>query len=303
MTFVLLMVALSLVAGPRLDGFYRSARSYDKRTFRFKVPDDVPLRRMQALVARVVRAIQPGAPPAALVVAARAAGLELVTARDASGDLWVLREPAGRREGDGFYAFRAGGFPLCIQAPHTFFDEGTGEIALALFARLRAAALFVNTVHRHARADAEGYPADVAHAERTMFAAATHGMMDGARWDLVQLHGFGDREDLAAVVKAVVSDGSPARRARTPGERPRMAAAERLRAALAARWGGTDAVRLFGVDAAVLGATTNVEGKAARAAGASFLHVEMSASTRRDLAADITPLAEALEESLGRSRP
>jgi hypothetical protein len=301
MTFALFMVALSMAAGPRLDGLVRSARSYDKRTFRFRIPDDVPLRRMQALVARVVRALQPGEPPAALVVAARAAGLELVTARDASGDLWVLREPAGRREGDGLYAFRPGGHPLCIQAPHTFYDEGTGEIALALFARLRAGALFVNTVHRYARADGEGHPADVAHSERTMFAAATHGLLDGARWDVVQVHGFGDRDDLPPAVKAVVSDGTPGRP--TPGERPRTAPAERLRAALAARWGGTDAVRLFGVDASVLGATTNIEGKAARAAGVSFLHVEMSAPTRRALGGDVTPLAEALGETFARSRP
>jgi hypothetical protein len=295
MTFALLMVALSLAASPRLDTLYRSARSYEKRTFRFKVPDDVPLRRMQTLVARLVRALQPGEPPAALVAAARAAGLELLSARDATGDLWVLREPAGRREGDGLYAFRPGGTPLCVQAPHTFFDEGTGDIALALFARLRAGALFVNTVHRHSRSAVEGNPADVAHAERTMFAAATHGLLDGGRWDIVQVHGFGGREDLPAEVKAVVSDGTSARPAHAP--------AERLRAALAARWGGTDAVRLFGADVAVLGATTNVEGKAARAAGAAFLHVEMSAPTRRGLGDDVTPLAEALGETFARSRP
>jgi hypothetical protein len=72
-----------------------------------------------------------------------------------------------------------------------------------------------------------------------------------------------------------------------------------LRAALTQHLGS--GVRLYGVDADVLGATTNVEGKAARRAGAVFLHVELSAETRRALGVDVTPLRDALREALGAS--
>jgi hypothetical protein len=106
---------------------------------------------------------------------------------------------------------------------------------------------------------------------------------------VVQPHGFGDKQGLPAEVKAVVSDGVAARSADAP--------AVRLRAALASRW-GAGTVRLYGVDADVLGATTNVEGKVARQAGVVFLHVEMSSATRRALGADVAPLAAALSETL-----
>jgi hypothetical protein len=284
------MVMLSMAGAPQLDGLYRSARAYDKKTFRYRVPEDGPLRRIQSLVARVARAVAPGPPPDLLVSAARSAGFELVLARDPAGELWVLHEPAGQHAGAGLYAFRAGVGPLCIQAPHTFFDEGTGEIALQLFAHIRAGALFVNTVHRYARSDGGSSASDVAHSERTMFAAATHGLYDAGRWDLIQVHGFGAREELPAHVKAVVSDGLSAR---APG-----GAAERLRGALTRRWGeGT--VRLFGVDTQVLGATTNVQGQAARAAKALFLHVELSATTRQTLGQDPAALVDSILETLG----
>jgi hypothetical protein len=284
-----LAMSLLLAGRPDLGALYRSARTYDRAGFRFKASGDEALARMRALVARVVRALLPGDPPEALVAEARAAGLVLAVARDEAGVLWVLREPDGRRSGDGFYAFRAGGAPLCIQAPHTFFDEGTGEIALALFARLKAGGLFVNTVHRYA----EGDRADVAHAEKTLFAAANHGLLDAGRWPIVQVHGFGPGQGLPAEVKAVVADGLSAR--------PAAAPAVHLRAALAAAL-GAGSVRLFGDDATVLGATTNVEGKAARTAGAVFLHIEMSAATRRAMGKDVAPLATALGETL-RLRP
>jgi hypothetical protein len=284
-----LMMTLHLAAQPAdLAALYRSARSYDKATFRFQPPGDEPLRRTRALVAHLAKALHPGAPPAALVAEAKAAGFELALARDTAGEVWVLHEPEGQRAGAGGFALRPGGSRLVIEAPHTFYDEGTGEIALALFARLHAGALFFNTVHRYAPPDGDEHPADVAHSERTLFAAANQGLLDAAGWTILQVHGFGGKQPLPAEVKAVVSDGT-----RTAGP-----SAVRLRAALAKRWGAGTA-RLYGVDAEVLGATTNVEGKAARRSGVTFLHVEMSADTRRALGRDAAPLADAIGEALG----
>lgn len=282
------IVTLQLAARPDLAALYRSARSYDKASFRFQPPGDEPLRRTRALLTHLMKALRPGAPPEALVAEARAAGFELGPARDEAGELWVLREPDGQRAGAGAFALRPGGSALVIEAPHTFYDEGTGEIALALFARLRAGGLFFNTVHRYAPPDGEQHPADVAHAERTLFAAANQGLLDAAAWSVLQVHGFGGRQPLGPEVRAVVSDGTGAA----------SAPAAHLRAALVRRWGAGTA-RLYGVDAEVLGATTNVEGKAARRAGAIFLHVEMNADTRRALGRDVTPLAEAVGEALG----
>jgi hypothetical protein len=284
----LFIVTLQLAAQPDLAALYRSARSYDKATFRFQPPAEDALRRTRALLTHLMKALRPGPPPDALVAEARAAGLELGLTRDAAGDLWIVREPDGVRAGGGAFALRPGGAPLVIEAPHTFYDEGTGEIALALFARLRAGGLFFNTVHRYSPPDGEQHPADVAHAERTLFAAANQGLLDAAPWTILQVHGFGGRQPLGPEVRAVVSDGTGA------GGPP----AARLRAALVRRWGQGTA-RLYGVDADVLGATTNVEGKAARKAGATFVHVEMSGDTRKALGRDVAPLADAVGEAFG----
>jgi hypothetical protein len=284
----LFMVTLQLAARPELATLYRAARTYDKTTFRFHPPDDEALRRTRALMAHLVGGLRSGPPPQALVDEAKAAGFELGVARDDAGEVWLLREPDGHRAGAGAFALRPGGSPLMIEAPHTFYDEGTGEIALALFARLRAGGLFFNTVHRYAPPDGDQHPADVAHSEHTHFAAASQGLLDAGGRVIVQVHGFGGKQPLEPQVKAVVSDGTGA-----PGE-----PAARLRAALVKRWGAGTA-RLYGVDAEVLGATTNVEGKAARRVGATFLHIEMNADTRRALGHDVAPLGDALAEALG----
>jgi hypothetical protein len=284
-------------APPELGALYASARSYDKASFRWKRPTDGQLQQMRSLVQAVVRALGPEQPPPRLVAQALAAGFELTVARDAHGPVWTLHEPAGVRAGGGLYAFRprGKGQPVCIQAPHTFFDQGTGDIALALFARLPADCLFVNTVHRYSTAatDSPGdeHPADVAHAAATWFAAANQGALDAAPFSIVQVHGFGAGPEARALhdVRAIVADGQNTRAPDAP--------AVRLRAALAARL-GPGKVRLYGVDADVLGATTNVQGKAARKAGAIFLHVEMSGDTRRALGDDVGPLEIALRETL-----
>jgi hypothetical protein len=286
-----LLTMLAASAIPTLDAVYAEARRHDRAAFRFAPPGDARLTRLRALAADVFRALEPGAPPRELRERAAAEGLELGLARDAAGDVWVLREGEGRREGTGLYAFRPGGAPVCVQAPHTFFDEGTGPIALAVFADLRAGCLFVNTVHRYAPSSGGEHLADVAHAERTAFRAVTRGMLESVRWPIVQLHGFGPRGDVGRDVAAVVSDGASARREGAPAARLREALAKRLAPAR---------VLLHGVDTGVLGGTTNVIGADAHRAGGAFLHVELSAAARRRLFdGGAGPLSAALAEALG----
>jgi hypothetical protein len=285
-----LLAMLAATPAPTLDALYAEARRYDHTAFKFEPPCAERLLRLRSLAADLVRGLSPGQPTQALRDRAAAEGLELVQASDAAGLLWVLREAGGRRAGTGLYAFRPGGAPLCIQAPHTFFDEGTGQIALAAFAELRAGCLFVNTVHRHApSAGGEGL-ADVAHAERSAYRSMTQGLLEGARWTVVQLHGFAGHDELGAGAGAVVSDGV--------ATRPAGAPAARLRDALASRLAPLR-VLLYGVDASTLGATTNVEGADVRRAGGSFLHLELSAVARRRLRdGGVAPLASALAKAL-----
>ena len=266
------------------------ARTYDRADFRFRVPTEEQLRRTRALVAALMRSQSPGTPPAELVAQATAAGFVLQESEDGAGRVWVLHEPEGVRGGAGLYAFRPGDSQLCVQAPHSFYDQRTGDIGLALFARLEARCFFINTVHRHARSDSDAeHPADVAHAERTHFQAATRGLLDVAPFAIVQVHGYGGGQGLPDEVRAVVSDGQRTRPAGAPAARLRRALVDRL---------GAGTVRLYGRDTDVLGATMNIQGRRARRAGATFLHIEMSADTRRALQENVAPLAEALRETL-----
>ena len=171
--------------------------------------------------------------------------------------------------------FRAGGRRLCVQAPHVFFDEGTGELALAAFEQLKASCLFTNTVHRRAP--------DVAHEASSLFGAATEGLAQGVDWPVLQLHGFA-ADTAPPGTLAIVSNGTNAPDTRV----------EKLREALRTRLQGP--VLLFGVDATVLGATTNVQGAALRLAGRGFVHMEMSPPTRKRLGKDPSPLVAALAE-------
>jgi hypothetical protein len=286
-----MLLALGLQA-PDVGSLYASARKYDKDTFRFEppAPDRADAVRALARALTTEALLGNSAPSSNDRAQARRLGLELANARDAAGPLWVLREAGARRQGDGFFVWRPRGVALCVQAPHSFFDENTGNIALGLFAETHAVALFVNTVHRYAPVVAgvrEG-AADVAHAARSIFQSATEGLLAARAMPVVQVHGFGPREHLPPGTAAVVSDGTATRAADAP--------AVRLRAALQGALPGR--VLLFGVDAQELGATTNTQALCARQAGAPFLHVEMSQQIRSATPGPARALAQALREAL-----
>jgi hypothetical protein len=286
MSFTVLLALLAGVERPSLVALYRQARRYDQANFRFTPPSEEQRRTVEALAA----ALSAHDGSSATRRQASEAGLALTRAEDSAGPVWVLHEPEGHRAGSGLYAFRPGGAAVCVQAPHTFFDSGTGEIALEIFARLRAGCLAVNTVHRYtAAADGAGHPADMAHAAETLFQAVSRAVIARAHWPIVQIHGFGPREDVPAAAAAVVSDGT--RRFNNQGP------AARLRATLAHHLG--ERVLLYPGDVQVLGATGNVQGREARRAAVPFLHVELAAGIRQRLTeSGATPLAEALREAL-----
>jgi hypothetical protein len=202
------------------------------------------------------------------------------------GDVyWALVEAHGKQRGAGAYLFHVGGrdagAPILLEAPHEFFDEGTGGLAAELFfhppAGPRPRALFTNTMDRYHLApdvtQRRESPADVAHNPAHAFSYATAAFAraaGGAR--VIQLHGFADRDSALAVISA----GDPDRSS------PLTSA---IAAALARELG--DGVKRFPEDVAMLGATTNAQVAALRAIpGASFVHLEMAKSLRDRLATD-----------------
>lgn len=205
----------------------------------------------------------------------------------------MLREK-GRKRGGGAYVIRPGSQArLHVQAPHTFYDEGTLPLSCELFARSRAAALFINTSHRYKSAPQTPgghYPADVAHARDSFFQAATEGLLKARpHATVIQVHGFGERESSGAEV--VLSAG-----VKTPGS----PVVSRVATALSRVIDG--GVLRFPEDHSELGATTNVQGAIVRESGGTFLHMEMAAPLRRDLLGNpnvranvLATLADAME--------
>jgi hypothetical protein len=223
-------------------------------------------------------------PPAPLTVLARSAGFELHTWTHGDDTLWVLKEPEERRRGAGAYLVRTGATSEdVIQAPHAYFDVGTGPLALTLFACApeghRPRVFMTNTAHRYRSRPGEkssdaDHPADVAHNPEHLFQHVTDLLarsLPGLR--VFQVHGFGkeeleQREGLSAVL-------SPGSRERSPWVRQ---VALRLGPLL-----GTG-VRVYPDETQILGGTRNAQARLLQAyPRARFIHLELSASTRRAL--------------------
>jgi len=246
----------------------------------YVVPKAEDLRRGRALMARLLRGEKTD-DPASL-------GFEIVPL-EGWPDVVLLREAGDKRRGGGAYVIRKGGTSsLVVQAPHTFYDQGTFPLACELFQRAHARALFINTVHRYrgSPADENGnHASDVAHSANSMFHAFTEGAVEAlakvAPPRVVQLHGFAERNIPA---HAVVSTGE---------KRPGGAVVARVAQALEGVVGPR--VLKYPEDTKELGATTNVQGVFVRRAGGIFVHVEMEEGTRRDLLRDASLRARALD--------
>ena len=235
----------------------------------------VPTEPERAAVRAAMRALGAGARQDAETAAAKA-DFEIVEVPEMRDVLLVREEPSMRR-GGGAYLVRLGSrSTLLVQAPHTFFDQGTLALGCELFQRAGARAFFIETAHRYKAAekneDGEDV-ADVAHQPTSLYQAATEGALDAAPGaTVVQLHGFATREDDARVVLS--------RGVKTPGDPLVASAATALKEVLGA------GVLRYPEEDGELGATTNAQGALVRARGGRFLHVEMDARLRRDLLAD-----------------
>jgi hypothetical protein len=270
--------------GARIEALRRGGRD----SVRYLQPSPDEERSYRAWVAAAAIAARDGAPPPQ--VAPEGFVLEQIDA-----ETWLLAEAPQRKRGGGAVALRVGPAPaVVVEAPHTFFDVGTLPIALTAFQEQRARALIVNTVHRYrSRHAGDGPPdaglaadegedegkeesaapsSDVAHAPRSFFLAAHEALLSAfPAIATVQLHGF---RDAAAPGVALIASGA--------GTELDQALVERLRG-----WLGRE-LRVFPTEIQHLGGLTNVQAARSRAAGAPFVHVEMSRSLRDRLVADAT---------------
>jgi hypothetical protein len=253
---------------------------------------------VESLIPRMLEGARAHVPadPHAWQAEAQAGGFRIDVWTIEGETYWALLE-APPIHGAGAYIVRVGGAretgpTILLQAPHNFFDMGTGHLAAVMFfgkrEGARPRALFTNTIHRYQLAPGDKKkrkhnPADVAHQPDHAFTIATLAFARAAdRAHVIQLHGFGariedddDDKDPGAIAM-VISAGDHA------GSSPLSAA---IADALVKLFGPD--VKRFPEEAKVLGATTNAQGKLLRALpNARFIHVEMSAEMRKRFAGD-----------------
>lgn len=260
--------ATTAATSPTLPDVLRAA----SREGQFSPPSAAELERVEKLFL----ALAQGAATATLEK--EAAALEMEFIRVSSPDAWVVRETAGARRGRGLFAFRDGGLQNqgVLQVPHSFKDEMTREIGLALFAEGRFAAAAWNTVPRHYQHDGQRIDADMAHLDRTYFMAFTRAMAQAyAGGTILQIHGFdqGKRKSTAAAeADLILSAGH-----QNPPEQLR-----RKWRCLSGQFGNK--VALYPETARELGGTTNAQVAVLKAMGFdNFIHAEMSRPLRETL--------------------
>ena len=212
--------------------------------------------------------------------------MELVKIPFGDEELWLLQELPDARRGRGVYVFRQSPtLPIVLQAPHSGFDQHTGEIVARLFAEGGFTCAAWNSIGRE--------QIDFAHSEGTYFQALTQAVGESfPEMLVVQIHGFDERKrETAAGKKAslIVSNGTV-----SP---PRWF----LQSALVfGREFPDKSVLVYPFDTSELGATTNSQARVLRSQGNySFLHLECNRSFRkaaRDDSAHRSELTQCLRE-------
>jgi hypothetical protein len=186
-----------------------------------------------------------------------------VSSTEAGQEYLVARSDPAAERSWGVIALPLGTMPrLLVEVPHAGADYETEEVGLAVLAEVPDAVYLQAGAHRRA-ADER---ADVAHAADSLFHALAVDMSTRLRLPQLQLHGFGERDDLDA---DVVLGGGP----EDPAPSVR-ALADRIEAA------GLSVCRAWAGRCSELEGRTNVQGIAAARAGLPFAHVEMSAELR-----------------------
>jgi hypothetical protein len=186
-------------------------------------------------------------------------GLDSVSGR--SFVLAFSESPPGDRAWAAVLVDGSGPVNTVIGCPHPVADQRSEHLGLALWQRIPGALLLVAGAHRDAGpglADPRNHPESLFH----RFAAA---LLDAGLPQL-QMHGFADAS--APGFDVVLSPGA------TTAGIPIVRAADSLTAH------GLVVARAWEIPVPALDGRTNIQGRAADAAGAVFLHVEVSATAR-----------------------
>lgn len=214
-------------------------------------------------------------------------------------DRWLVLSEGGESwRGTGVYVFRLGAdvAEMIVQAPHSYFDLRTGEVAERVFESMEVRGLFFNTLHRYrpfpeASKKAAVDPSDLAHSTDSYFHMLSveylSAVPDGM---LVQLHGYAHDSLEERGIGVVLSDGTD-----SPSATVR---------ALRARFGDQFAghrVALYPEETRLYGATSNAQANWVNTFGRGrFIHVELSPELRSQLATDdqwLHDLVEVLQPS------
>lgn len=200
----------------------------------------------------------------------------------------LLQEREDNKRGRGFLALRPhSGSALMLQMPHSFKDELTRDIGLALFDEGRAAAAVWNTVPRRYPRGGTMVDADMAHLDGTYFQVLSEAWSEARpRSYILQLHGFAQdkrRSRVGSAADAIISSGG------TPTP-------EVVRMARCLRQSLVPTLRVYPVEVDELGGTTNRIGQTLRARGyPGFIHLELSRPLRERLAGDAAARKQLLE--------
>jgi hypothetical protein len=184
----------------------------------------------------------------------------------------------GRDAAHGLFVFRLGtAQELLLQAPHSFYDLGSGAIQASLFEQLPIRAAFFNSAHRYGgpgikQEDRPDPAPDLAHRPHTLFQAATLGTSEALK-DLVviQLHGFRSRQGESVVL--------------TPGAALQPIGIQRKFQQEIQNLFGEIGPVVTGAARPELAATTNLQGQILSSKSA-FLHLELSKPAREQLLGD-----------------
>jgi hypothetical protein len=241
-----------------------------------------PERAATALGAQALLAALPACDPAEV---ARASALLAVAGwgvdphpLDGGGTVLVVTEHSPH--GGGMSAWRCGDAPeILALAPHADYDLGTDDIVRHAFTDGRLRGVMWSTVRRYRALPGERevdpiHPGDVSHQAASLFQTwSLAALVAIPRARLVQIHGFGaGTVDADAVISSGQADHPPI---------PLLAPTAAVLGPEAPQ------IKLFGIDADVLGATTNVTARAVDGLPAPrFVHIELSPRARALLTHD-----------------
>ena len=241
-----------------------------------------PERAATAVGAQALIAALPACDPAEIARASAllaAAGWSVDAATSGGGGV-VLVVTEHAPHGGGMSAWRCGDAPEIIAlAPHADYDLGTDDIVRHAFTDGHLRGVMWSTTRRYRALPGEQevdpiHPGDVAHQAASLFQTwSLSALVADPRARLVQIHGFAaGTVDADAVISSGQVDHPP-----IPLLKPTAAVL------------GPEApnIKVFGIDADVLGATTNVTSRAVDGLDSPrFVHIELSPRARALLTGD-----------------